>query len=104
MFFNYPKHEDELLFNKESWKYFDFGKKTELKFHYHSAILPNDFSNDTFKEFISGKYMEHPTLNELQISFYRIDKDVIVHLIVEVEHLDDLDTNFDKNISILGVL
>ena len=92
MGFNCPEHEeDEVLFNKELWKYFDFGKKTELKFHYHSAILPNDFSNDTFKEFISGKRMEHMKLNELDIYFYEIDRHVIFHLIVEVGHLDDLE-------------
>jgi hypothetical protein len=105
MVFNCPEHEeDKVLLNKESWKYFDFGKKTEFNFHYHPTILPNNFSNDTFKEFISGKYMEHTKLNELQLFFYRFNTRIIYHLIVEVGHLNDLDFNFDHNISILGVL
>jgi hypothetical protein len=105
MSFNCPEHEeDEVLFNKEPWKYFDFGKKTEFNLHYHSLISSNNFSDDTFKEFISGKYMKRSKLNELEIYFDEIEEHVITALIVEVGHLGDLDTNFDYNISILGVL
>jgi hypothetical protein len=96
--------EDEVLFNKESWKYVDFGEKTEFNLHYRSVILPDNFSDDIFKEFISGKHVEHSKLNELEIYFDKIEKDVVTPLIVEVGHLGDLDTNFDYNISILGVL
>jgi hypothetical protein len=93
-----------VFFNKESWNYFNFGKNTEFNVYYRSTISPNDLSSDTFKEFISGKHMENTKLNELQIFFFRIDSRIIFRLIVEVGHLDDLDTNFDHNISILGVL
>jgi hypothetical protein len=47
--------------------------------------------------------MEHPKLNELQIYFHGIDRHVMFHLIVEVWYLDDLENNFDHNISILDV-
>ena len=91
MSFDRSEHEDDFLFNKESWKYFDFGKKTEFNLIYYSTIPPNDFSNDTFKEFISGKHMEHSKLNELEIDFDEIEDHVIFHLIVEVGHLGDLE-------------
>jgi hypothetical protein len=95
MSFNGPEHEDKVLFNKESWKYFDFGKNTELNLHYYTGISPNDFSNDTFKEFISGKHMAHTKLNELEIYSYGVEQHVIINSIVEVGHLDNLNTNFD---------
>ena len=70
---------NELLRNRESWKYLDFGKKTELNIYARSYFLPNIFPTDTVKEFISGRYMEHPMLNELQ--FMTIDKRYISSII-----------------------
>jgi hypothetical protein len=81
---------NDFLCDRKSWEYFNFGKKTKLNIHDDSYRLPKNFPISTFKEFISGIFMKHPKLNELEMSRYKVGRDVIFS-IVEVGHLD---TNF----------
>jgi hypothetical protein len=76
----------EFLCDRESWKYLDFGKKIELSIDSPSNHLPNNFSVDIFEEFISGRYLKHTKLNELNISISEIDRSFLISSIVEVGH------------------
>uniref|UniRef100_A0A914E224 Uncharacterized protein n=1 Tax=Acrobeloides nanus TaxID=290746 RepID=A0A914E224_9BILA len=71
------------LFDRGTWKNFDFGEKTELDIDDCSYLMPNNFSIDTFKELISGRYMEHPNLNQLSIGLKQIERSVMFSSIVE---------------------